>query len=52
MLSDEKISKLKELLNNSQNPLFLFDNDTDGLCSFLLLNLIADVRIPHYGQGG
>lgn len=37
MLTQKQISKIKEHLNNAQNPLFLFDNDPDGLCSFILL---------------
>ncbi len=37
MLSQEKIHEVRELLNRSQNPLFFFDNDLDGLTSFLLL---------------
>lgn len=37
MLKKEEISKLRELLEESQNPLFFFDNDSDGLCSFIIL---------------
>ena len=37
MLTKSQISQIKEHLNNAQNPLFFFDNDTDGLCSFILL---------------
>ena len=37
MLSKEKLQEIKKLLESSQNPLFLFDNDQDGLCSFLIL---------------
>lgn len=37
MISQEKIYELKKLLEESQNPLFFFDNDTDGLTSYLLL---------------
>lgn len=37
MLSAEQIQEIRELLNKSQNPLFFFDNDLDGLSSFLLL---------------
>lgn len=36
MLTDKQLLELKKLLESSSNPLFLFDNDTDGLCSFLL----------------
>jgi len=31
------INEIKEHLDKAQNPLFFFDNDNDGLCSFLLL---------------
>lgn len=31
------VAEVRELLNSSQNPLFFFDNDPDGLASFLLL---------------
>lgn len=37
MLTQKQILEIREHLNNSQNPLFFFDNDQDGLCSFLLL---------------
>lgn len=37
MLTKKQISEIKEHLNRAQNPLFFFDNDQDGLCSFLLL---------------
>jgi len=31
------IEKIREILEKSTNPIFYFDNDVDGLCSFLLL---------------
>lgn len=37
MLNPNQISQIKEHLDKAQNPLFFFDNDADGLCSFLLL---------------
>ncbi len=37
MLSKKELNEIKEHLNKSQNPLFLFDDDQDGLCSFLIL---------------
>jgi single-stranded DNA-specific DHH superfamily exonuclease len=37
MLTEKQINEIRDHLNNAQNPLFLFDNDQDGLCSFLLL---------------
>lgn len=35
-LSQKNIAKIKEELDNCKNPLFFFDDDPDGLCSFLL----------------
>ncbi len=37
MLSEKQIKEIKEHLDKAQNPVFFFDNDGDGLCSFLLL---------------
>ncbi len=37
MLTKKQIEEIKEHLEKAQNPLFFFDNDPDGLCSFLLL---------------
>jgi len=37
MLTKKQISEIREHLSRAQNPLFFFDNDPDGLCSFLLL---------------
>ncbi len=37
MLSQKQLSELRVILQQSQNPLFFFDNDVDGLASFLLL---------------
>lgn len=37
MLNKNQVQEIKEHLEKAQNPLFLFDNDQDGLCSFLLL---------------
>jgi len=37
MLTKKQVNEIKEHLERAQNPLFLFDNDNDGLCSFLLL---------------
>ncbi len=37
MLTKEQISEIREHLDKAQNPLFFFDNDNDGLMSFLLL---------------
>jgi len=37
MLTTKQIEEIREHLNNAQNPVFFFDNDQDGLCSFILL---------------
>src|SRR3989338_7842557 len=37
MLTEKQMSELKEHLERSQNPVFLYDNDADGLCSYILL---------------
>lgn len=37
MLSKEQLEEIKGFLEQSQNSLFFFDNDVDGLCSFLIL---------------
>ena len=37
MLTKIQIKEIRNHLERAQNPLFLFDNDADGLCSFLLL---------------
>ena len=37
MLTSKQIKEVRDHLDKAQNPLFFFDNDGDGLCSFLLL---------------
>ena len=37
MLTKKQVAEIKYHLEKAQNPLFFFDNDPDGLCSFLLL---------------
>ncbi|MBT6182560.1 hypothetical protein HOI04_01610, partial [archaeon] len=37
MISQEQLQEIRDNLEMSQNPLFLFDNDVDGLCAFLIL---------------
>jgi single-stranded DNA-specific DHH superfamily exonuclease len=37
MISQNELNEIRQHLENSQNPLFFFDNDVDGLCSFLIL---------------
>lgn len=42
MLNLSQLKEIKEHLEKAQNPLFFFDNDNDGLCSFLLLRRFID----------
>jgi single-stranded DNA-specific DHH superfamily exonuclease len=37
MLTKKQLSEIREHLENAQNPIFLYDNDVDGLCSYVLL---------------
>lgn len=36
MLSKKELEQIKDILEKSQNPLFFFDNDVDGFCSFII----------------
>ncbi len=42
MLTQPQLQEIKEILEQSQNPLFFFDNDVDGLCSFVILQRALD----------
>jgi len=42
MLTLQQIKEIREHLEKAQNPLFFFDNDVDGLASFLLLRRAID----------
>jgi len=42
MLTEKQINEVREHLEKAQNPLFFFDNDNDGLASFLLLRRYID----------
>ena len=46
ILPEKQIKQLREALETATRPLFLFDDDPDGLCSFLLL-----YRFCHEGKG-
>lgn len=46
MIKPKQISFVKEQLATAKNPLFFFDDDPDGLCSFLIL-----YRINREGRG-
>lgn len=37
MLTEKQVKEIREHLEVSQNPVFFFDNDPDGLCSYLIL---------------
>lgn len=37
MLSKKQLSEIREHLERAQNPIFLYDNDVDGLCSYVVL---------------
>ena len=37
MLGNKEYAQIKDEIDSCQNPLFFFDDDQDGLCSFLLL---------------
>jgi len=37
MLNEKQLEEIRAYLENSSNPLFFFDNDADGLMSFLIL---------------
>ncbi len=37
MLNPKQIKEIRSLLESFQNPIFFFDSDTDGFCSFILL---------------
>jgi oligoribonuclease NrnB/cAMP/cGMP phosphodiesterase (DHH superfamily) len=37
MLTEKQVEEIREHLEKAQNPIFFFDNDPDGFCSFLIL---------------
>jgi oligoribonuclease NrnB/cAMP/cGMP phosphodiesterase (DHH superfamily) len=42
MLTEGQGKDIRNHLEKAQNPLFYYDNDTDGLCSYLLLRRFID----------
>ena len=46
VLPPEQVSEIRAALEKSQSPLFIYDDDPDGLCSFLLL-----YRLVQRGRG-
>lgn len=41
MIKEEHINEIRRLLLESKRPLFMFDDDIDGLCSYLLLKRLV-----------
>ena len=46
MLTKNEVKIIQEELDTAKNPLFFYDDDPDGLCSFLLL-----YRVHRLGKG-
>lgn len=42
MLTSKQLEEIRDQLEASQNPLFFYDNDADGLCAFLILRRALD----------
>lgn len=42
MLTKNQIEEIRNYLKKAENPLFFFDDDPDGLCSYLLLKKYID----------
>ncbi len=42
MLTEAQLDSIRGHLERAQNPIFFFDNDADGLCSFLILRRFLD----------
>lgn len=47
MIPESKLATLRAKLKDATNPLFLFDDDLDGLCSFLLLRRFTGCGVWH-----
>lgn len=41
MITDKECQEIRTILNKAKTPFFIFDDDPDGLCSFLLLQAIT-----------
>lgn len=39
---EDKLKEFRNYIDKSENPMFMFDDDPDGLCSYLILNNICD----------
>lgn len=42
MITKSELDEIREYLRKAENPLFFFDDDQDGLCSYLLLKKYID----------
>ena len=42
MIPESQLKEIKVALDKSENPLILFDDDPDGICSYLLLKRYMD----------
>src|SRR3990167_5031462 len=42
MINQKKLKEIMNYIEKSENPLVLFDDDPDGLCSYMLLKRIKD----------
>lgn len=42
MISNSQLKEIRDYLNKSENPLFFFDDDVDGLASYLILKKYID----------
>ena len=42
MIPNDKINEIKDYIDKAENPLFMFDDDPDGLCSYLVLNKLKE----------
>ena len=42
MLTESQMSDIREHLDKAQNPIFFYDNDADGLCSYVLFRKFID----------
>ena len=37
MITESELQEIRKMFTEAKRPLFIFDDDQDGLCSFLLL---------------
>ena len=51
MIPQEKLEEIRKAIQTAQKPLFLFDDDCDGMCAFLILKTLNDNSLG-YGLTG